>query len=493
MDTIFDVAIIGGGINGCGCAADAALRGLSVVLLEKDDLAAHTSSSSTKLIHGGLRYLERYEFSLVKKALKERQTLLTVAPHLVHPQPFVLPHQKHMRPAWLLRLGLFFYDNLTRKNQLPKCQSIHRDDNNQYFTPLIKELTQGFLFYDASTDDARLTIINALQAKNNGASIRPQSTVVKTEVIDNQWQLTIQPKTGAQYKLMAKTLINAAGPWVEFIAKMTQIPNPQKMTLVKGSHIVVPKLYEGQHAYLLQHADKRVVFVIPYYGDSMIGTTDVPFNGPLEEVQISEDEITYLISLVNAYFKKKLDPKDIIDSWSGIRPLLATDGLEVKTLSRDYSFQLSTTLAPIVTIYGGKITTYRQLSEEIINQLSPFFPKIGPCKTKQSPLPGATFGSMDFDHYVAYAKNKYQWLGKDLLERYLFNYGSCMEHFLSKCNSFESMGEQFGASLYQVEVDYLVQEEWAIDSEDVLKRRTKLILNMDAASQKKLAAYLKPL
>lgn len=490
MDHVFDVAIIGGGINGCGCAADAALRGLSVVLLEQDDLASKTSSSSTKLIHGGLRYLEHYEFGLVKKALEERQTLLNLAPHIVHPQSFILPYQDHMRPSWLLRLGLFFYDNLSRKNRLPKCKAIRRENKNSYFNPLNDSLTRGFLFYDAATDDARLTVLNAIQARNHGASIRPHSKVIHAETINNLWQLTIQPDTGDAYTLKAKALINAAGPWVESIARLTATETQQEIALVKGSHIIVPQLYEGKHAYFLQNSDQRVIFVIPYHGFSMIGTTDVAFNSPLDQVFISEEEIDYLTQLVNSYFKVQLNKDDILYSWSGIRPLLSSEGKEAKALSRDYSYQFRESPAPIVTIFGGKITTYRQLAVDIINQLKPIFPGIAPSKTKQTPLPGATLEKMNFADYVTYAKEKYHWLDQDTLHRYLYTYGTYTEFFLSQCTDTESMGKKFGASLYQVEVDYLIAKEWALDCDDILIRRTKLGLSMNSESKRELMEYL---
>lgn len=492
MEQVFDVAIIGGGINGCGCAADAAQRGLSVVLLEQDDIASKTSSSSTKLIHGGLRYLESYEFALVKKALEERQTLLNLAPHIVHPQSFILPYQKHMRPAWLLRLGLFFYDHLSRKNHLPKCKSIRRTNKNNYLSPLIEQIRRGFLFYDAATDDARLTITNALQAKSHGASIRPNSQVIHVEVINNIWHLTIQPKSAAAYHIKAKALINAAGPWVASMAKLTNIQVTQQITLVKGSHIIVPKLYEGKHAYFLQHDDKRVVFVIPYYGFSMIGTTDAVFDEPLSApIRISTEEIQYLLDLVNAYFKTQLSSQHLIYSWSGVRPLLSTEGKELKSLSRDYSYEFNVRPAPIVTIFGGKITTYRQLAEETVNQLRTIFPLIPHSQTKTTPLPGSTFGTMLFEQYLIYARKKYNWLDKEVLNRYLYSYGSRTEDFLSKCTDIESMGKQYGSSsLYQVELDYLINEEWASTLEDVLERRTKLGLTMDSTSKKELATYL---
>lgn len=490
MEHIFDVAIVGGGINGCGCAADAALRGLSVVLFEQDDLASQTSSKSTKLIHGGLRYLEYYEFSLVKKALEERQTLLSVAPHLVHSQAFMLPYQKHMRPAWFLRLGLFIYDHLNRSNRLPHCQSMYRKKNSTYFQPLDKSLNKGFLFYDAATDDARLTISNALQAKNYGASIRPRSKLIKTECIDGLWQLSIQAHTGLIYQIHAKTIINATGPWVEHTAQLTQTTLKHPLALVKGSHIVVPKLYEEDQAYFLQHEDKRVVFVIPYHGYSMIGTTDVPFTDSPEQVRIDQQEIDYLINLVNSYFKTQINAKDIVCSWSGIRPLLATKNKNASSLSRDYSYELALTPAPIITILGGKITTYRQLAEEVINQLKPFFPQLQSSATKTTPLPGAACGSMDFEQYKTYAEKHYHWLNKDLLNRYLYSYGSRMDLLIGSRTSMHAMGKKYGKELYEAELDYLIDEEWAQKSEDILERRSKLGLNMSDASKKEVAEYI---
>ncbi len=489
MEQIFDVAIIGGGINGCGCAADAALRGLSVVLFEQDDLASKTSSSSTKLIHGGLRYLEYYEFSLVKKALVERQTLLTLAPHLVHPLAFVLPYQKFMRPSWFLRLGLFLYDHLSTENRLPRCKSVYREEST-CFDPLMTKFNHGFLFYDAATDDARLTITNALQAKNHGASIRTRERVIKTEVMNNLWHLTIQPQNGAAYQITAKALINASGPWVEATTKMLQTPLQHQMALVKGSHIVVPQLYEGKQAYFLQHQDKRVIFVIPYHGYSMVGTTDVPFNGELDQVQINEEEIHYLITLVNSYFNKQIKADDILYSWSGVRPLLAEQEKKASALSRDYSYEVATIPAPIITILGGKITTYRQLAEEVIDHLKLIHPQLIPSKTKHKPLPGAIWDSMSFIDYLAYAKKKYHWLSSELLNRYLYSYGTNIERFLAPCTNLHDMGKQYGTELYQIELNYLIEQEWAQTAEDILFRRTKLGLSMDEKSQEELTYYL---
>ncbi|WP_272943435.1 glycerol-3-phosphate dehydrogenase [Legionella anisa] len=349
----------------------------------------------------------------------------------------------------------------------------------------------GFLFYDAVTDDARLTIANAIQAKNHGASIRTHSTVIHAEVVNNLWQLTVQPKVGSSYTLYAKSVVNAAGPWVKSVEQLTQTPDRQKISLIKGSHIIVPQIYEGNHAYLLQHQDKRIIFVIPYHGFSMIGTTDIPLTGNNPgNTSISNEEIQYLIELVNLYFECKISEKDIIYTWSGVRSLLANGNKAASALSRDYSYKIHFNPAPIVTIYGGKITTYRQLAEEVINQLLQTFPQIGPSLTASTPLPGAVFEGMNFEQYTQYAKEKYKWMDKDLLQRYLYTYGSRMELFLAPCNSRESLGKKYCTYLYQVEVDYLILEEWAQSCDDILKRRTKLDIIIDEVGKKELAKYL---
>ncbi len=496
MDRIFDVVIIGGGINGCGCAADAALRGLSVLLVEQDDIASKTSSSSSKLIHGGLRYLEHLDFKLVKKALNERQMLLKLAPHLVHPLPIVLPYEKNMRPAWMLRAGLFIYDHLSRINKLPGSTWIRRDTQPNLFSPLDSHLNQGFLFYDCGTDDARLTMANALQAKTHGATVMTQTTLISAETIETregiqrEWLLTLQEKSSRPFQVHAKTVINAAGPWVETVNQRLNIPLQHTMTLVKGSHVVVHKLYEGNHAYLLQHDDKRVVFVIPYHDHTMIGTTDVPFISNLDDISIESGEIDYLFALVSRYFNKHLQQSDIINTWSGVRPLLSDNGKNPSSLSRDYSFHFSTHPAPCITLYGGKITTYRQLSRESINLLRAVFPEIPESSTQTSPLPGAMYGSMRFNEYQQYARDKYHWLDDKILERYLESYGTRTEQVLNGCQNMSDLGISFSDSLYEAEVKYLLQEEWAKTCEDILWRRTKLGLAMDADNQRALLNYL---
>ncbi len=488
MEQVFDVAIIGGGINGCGISADAAMRGLSVILIEKDDLASKTSSASSKLIHGGLRYLEYCHFSLVKKALGERQNLLNLACHLVHPIPFIMPYQQQLRPKWLLRAGLFVYDKLNRNNQLPNSKSIYRVTHPSYFSPLANSLHEGFLFYDCITDDSRLTISNALQARKHGATIWRDSELLAANTQNAIWHLTVQRKKKEIKTVKAKTAINATGPWVESIDKLLAITSPLKMTLVKGSHLVVRKLYEGKHAYLLQHSDKRIVFTIPYHEFTLIGTTDVAFSGNLNEVIISNDEITYLTDLVEHYFNCQLTEQNIIASWSGIRPLLASPSQSISALNRDYSYNYTSVPAPAITIHGGKITTYRQLASQIVNKLAPFFPTMPYSKTDISPLPGS---EANYDEYVLFAHKQYHWLDEKIRARYLANYGTRTELFLAHCQNMADLGHHFGNGLYQVEIDYLVQEEWAIDCEDILWRRTKLGLHFNSMDTKTLAAYLK--
>lgn len=491
MEKIFDLAIIGGGINGCGIAAEAATRGASTVLIEKDDLASKTSSSSSKLIHGGLRYLENYDFNLVKKALNERQILLTVAPHLVHALPFFLPYDPNMRPTWLLRAGLFLYDRLSRQNQLPKSQYIKHPLSSSFLSPLQDTFQKGFLFYDCATDDARLTLVNALQAKQYGAIICPRTTLISSEIINNHWQLHIKLQSGESSLLRAKCIINATGPWVREINQLLNISNHYNMSLVKGSHLLVSKLYEGEQAYLLQHTDKRILFVLPYHGHTMIGTTDIALHESLDNIHISTAEIIYLCSVVNRYFKRQVDTKDILASWSGVRPLI--DDPKVKKtqlLSRDYHYHLSFKPALALSIYGGKITTYRQLAFEVINTLASHLPHLKPSTSAHTPLPGAIFNHLNYQNYVDDLQTRFLWLPQTLKRRLLKTYGTKLEKILSPCQQMQDLGHHFGHELYQVEVDYLVKEEWACTNEDILWRRTKLGFKFTPEEQQQLMNYL---
>ena len=491
FDRVFDVVIIGGGINGAGCAADAALRGLSVLLCEQDDLASKTSSSSSKLIHGGLRYLEKFDFKLVRKALNERETLSRIAPHLIDPLPIFIPLQSTMRPAWFVRMGLFIYDHLSRINALPHSRLFRRRQKTPYFTPLDAKVSKGFLFYDCKTDDARLTVVNALQAKQHGANIMTQTRLIKAEVIDARWHLTLQTSSGQVILVQATSVINAAGPWVSNVNQLLHLPDMHHLSHVKGSHLVVHKLYEGEHAYLLQHDDQRIVFVVPYHGHTMIGTTEVPFKGSLDDISVEPFEIDYLLALIHRYFNKRLASSDIITTWSGVRPLISVEGKQNTALSREYACHLSNEPAPALSIYGGKITTYRQLAVEAIDQLSVLFPALPPSATAVTPLPGAAFGTMTFVEYLRYAAEKYHWLDDMTRNRYLNVYGTRTEMILAGCKNKDHMGVRFTDTLYQVEVDYLMQDEWACCVDDILWRRTKLGLTMEASHQKKLSDYIK--
>lgn len=385
--TCYDLVVIGGGINGCGIAADAALRGLSVLLCEKDTLAAQTSSKSSKLIHGGLRYLESYDFALVKKARDEQQRLLTLAPHLVRPCPFILPHQPAIRSFWRLRAGLFLYDHLSLTNTLPPHRALQRSTEPRYFEPLQASFTKGLLYYDCLTDDVALTQANAQQALQHGARILTHTPLIAAQVVDHQWQLTFQPQDHPALQVQTKVVVNASGPFLKTVATCLHTPLTHTLALVKGSHLLMPPLYEGEQAYVLQHRDKRIIFVLPYQGKHLIGTTDTWYNGDLNHVTLDVQESEYLCHTVNQYFKQPLSPTDQLDSFSGVRPLVYQSGQSAQALSRDYVIDFTSAPAPCLTIYGGKITTYRQLALEAVNALKPLFPDLSPSRTQEIPLP----------------------------------------------------------------------------------------------------------
>lgn len=486
MTQSFDVAVVGGGINGCGLAADAALRGLSVILIEQGDIASKTSSSSSKLIHGGLRYLEYYDFALVKKALIEREILLSVAPHLIRPQAFILPHQAHVRSAIWLRMGLFLYDRLHSSNSLPLSHLVKRRSAANYFNPLCDTINKGFVFYDCKTDDARLTLANALQARAHGAVISLHSELIQAEAVDSHWQISIRTPNGTCQPLKARVLINAAGPWVNEVNHRINNPPDYALSLIKGSHLVVKAIYSGEQAYLLQHEDKRVVFVIPYHGYTLIGTTDVPYTNSLENIQISQEETLYLLNTVNQFFKINYQQADIIQSWSGVRPLLASDHTKPQALSRDYQFSFKKSPAPLISIYGGKLTTYRQLAEEAIDKLKEIFPNLSPSTTRKQPLPGAE----NFHSYQIDARQHYSWMDPILLKRFLSSYGSRCDILLQNCHQLPDLGKAFGHGLYEREINYLLEYEWAKSAEDILWRRTKLGLFFEENERIALENYL---
>lgn len=488
LPNLVDVAIIGGGINGCGSAADAALRGLSVVLCEQQDLASQTSSASSKLIHGGLRYLEQFDFALVKHALDERQRLMELAPHLVRPLPFVIP-KNDTRPNWLVSAGLFLYDHLSRQNTLPHHQKLSRTTHPKDFSPLLAHYQEGFSYYDAQAEDTRLVIANALQAKAHGAHILTHTTVIQIEAQKNKWALLLRLQNGETQTCYARTLINASGASVQKINQKAGISSRYSTTLIQGTHLIVPRWYDGEQAYLLQNKDKRVVFVIPYQADyTLIGTTETVFQGNLQNVQAKPQEITYLIETLKHFFCHTLHPKDILHVTCGVRTLVSQDK-DPRKISRDWVYDCIEQPLPYVSIYSGKLTTYRKLSAEIIDHLAQYFPNSNASITDKTPLPGAHHHTLAFKAYEIEARQRYAFLGEKTLERYLRTYGTLIEHFLQGIQHVDALGLKFGETLYQVEVDYLFKEEWANSIEDILWRRTKLGLSLSSEEKAQLNAY----
>ncbi len=492
----YDLIVIGGGVNGCSIAADAAGRGLSVLLCEQYDLGSGTSSESSKLIHGGLRYLEQKEFSLVKHALAEREVWLRRAPHLIHPLKFVLPYEDHHRHPWVIRTGLWLYDHLAKRTSIPASQSFKRNDN-ELLTSLSGRIKSGFSYYDCSCDDARGVIAIAQQAKQNGADIKPRTKVTHVELNSQRthWFLNLlDQQTQKITHVQSRAVINAAGPWVGNVSQNLIDPcYPHRLSLVKGSHIVVPKLYLGDQAYILQNVDKRIVFVIPYLDKySLIGTTDEVFHGKPEDARINDDEIDYLTVIANHYFKKPITKQDIIWQYSGVRPLLDEEGKLPSEISRDYQVIVDeySDIAPLLTVTGGKYTTARLLAEDTMEKLKVFFPLLGAPWTADSTLPGGDLNGLPFEDYKNNIFLQYHTLPKPLLERYCRQYGSLAPTLLGNATSTDELGQCFGGDLYQREVDYLKQHEWAQTADDILWRRTKCGLDLNQQQQAALQQYV---
>ncbi|MCK9799984.1 glycerol-3-phosphate dehydrogenase [Pseudomonas sp. MAFF 302030] len=486
---VYDVAVIGGGINGVGIAADAAGRGLSVFLCEKDDLASHTSSASSKLIHGGLRYLEHYEFRLVREALAEREVLLAKAPHIVKPMRFVLPHRPHLRPAWMIRAGLFLYDHLGKREKLAGSKSLKFGADS----PLKAEISKGFEYSDCWVDDARLVVLNAMAARENGAHVHTQTRCVSARRIKGLWHLHLERSDGSLLSIRAKALVNAAGPWVaKFIKDDLKLDSPYGIRLIQGSHLIVPKLYEGEHAHILQNEDQRIVFTIPYLNRfTLIGTTDREYTGDPAKVSITDGETDYILKVVNAHFKKQLSRDDIVHTYSGVRPLCNDESDNPSAVTRDYTLALSGNAdeAPLLSVFGGKLTTYRKLAESALAQLAPYFKHAKPSWTAQATLPGGE--NMSTPQALAEAlRQKFEWIPSEIAQRWASTYGSRTWRMLEGVESLNDLGEHIGGGLYTREVDYLCSEEWATTAQDILWRRSKLGLFTTPTEQEKLAAYL---
>lgn len=482
FDYDVDLMIVGGGINGVGIARDAAGRGLKVLLCEKNDLASATSSNSSKLIHGGLRYLENYEFRLVREALSERDVLLTNAPHIVHPLRFVLPHNRHLRPAWMIRIGMFLYDNLARRSaRLPGSRRIALRSAPQGVA-LKADITTGFEYSDARVDDSRLVVLNAMDARQRGATILTRTTCLGLQKQDGHWLIRLRAEDGTDITARARVLVNAAGPWVEALQRLAAPPASNgtptsKLRLVKGSHFVVPRMYEGDFAYILQHPDGRIVFVIPYQDQySLVGTTDVAFEGDPTHVRISDEEIAYLCETVNGYFKKPISAADITWSYSGVRPLYDDRAGNASAVTRDYVFDVNTG-GPgdpvLLSIFGGKITTYRRLAEHALQKLAPHTGK-PTAWTARAALPGGDMPQADPEAYARTFMARFPWLAPSLAHRYIYTYGTLAERILGGATSVADLGEDFGGGLYASEVKWLVDHEWARTADDILWRRTRL-------------------
>jgi glycerol-3-phosphate dehydrogenase len=495
----FDVLIVGGGINGVGIARDAAGRGLKVLLAEKDDLGAHTSSSSTKLVHGGLRYLEHYEFGLVRKSLAEREVLLRNAPHIVWPLRFLIPHDPSMRPVWMIRIGLFLYDHLARREILPGSETVDLR-GHEAGSPLKEHWRAGIMYSDGWVDDARLVVLNALDAHERGATVLPRTRCAAVRRDGNLWRAELVGAGGDVRTVQARGLVNAAGPWAAgFLREAAGWPHVRALRLVKGSHIVVRRLFEHPYAYIFQNPDKRIVFAIPFEREfTLIGTTDVEIGGDPGEARADAAEIDYLCTMTNRYFSRQIAPADVVWTYSGVRPLL-DDGADASSVTRDYRLELDAGGAPLLSVWGGKLTTYRALAEEAVQMLARPLGITAGDWTARAPLPGGDLGSAvtasgdpmaDFERFCELQAQRRPWLPAPLLRRYARAYGTRIDRLLGNASALSQLGDEVAPGLYAAEIDYLTGVEWARTAEDILWRRSKLGLHLPADAAGRVDAWL---
>ncbi len=494
-NAVIDLLVIGGGINGAGIARDAAGRGLSVMLCEQGDLAGATSSASSKLIHGGLRYLEYYKFRFVREALKEREVLLAMAPHIVWPARFVLPYENGLRPAFIIEAGLLLYDWLAPRKRLRRSRRIALRGGLEG-APLKQHFTTGFVYSDCRVDDARLVVLNALDAKERGAAILTRTRCVAARRDGALWHVTLlDAHTATMTTVSARALVNAAGPWAaDVFADASGYEPGKKLRLVQGSHIIVPKLYAGDQCYVLQSDDQRIIFVMPYQTNySLIGTTEVGFNGDPSKARISADEISYLCACVSRYFATPLSPSDVVASYTGVRPLYDDGAKNASAATRDYVLDLNAPPkgAPLLSVFGGKITTYRRLAEDALGKLSPYLkPPRDECWTAVSPLPGGDMEDGNFDRFLRALRGKYPWLEAGMATRLARAYGTRAAIILGNAQSASDLGIDFGAGLFQAEIDYLIGQEFARTPEDILWRRSKLFLHLSIDQIAAVSTYV---
>lgn len=498
----YDLLIIGGGINGTGIARDAAGRGLRIILVEKNDLGSATSSSSSKLIHGGLRYLEQYEFRLVAEALSEREVLLNIAPHLVVPLRFVMPHVPELRPRWMIRTGLFLYDHLGKRafaagggsNALPGSHGVDLRVL-PYNSGLKTTLTNGFIYSDCRVDDARLVLANALSARELGAEVHTRTEGIRAKRENDSWQVVLRSAGGKERTITARGIVNAAGPWVKKVLNDTLHQASQdNVRLVKGSHIVVPSLYEGDHAFILQNDDGRVVFMIPYEGCyTLIGTTDIALAGDPAQPRISSDEVDYLCRAVNRYLLNPITANTVVWSYAGVRPLYDDGTANPSAVTRDYTLRRDDDAgsAPVLSVFGGKITTYRKLAEHAVDKLSPWFPDMQAPWTATQSLPGGDLKGVSFAEFAeVQLQRDYPWLPDDGRRALARRHGSRIHAVLNGARSLSDLGQHFGAGLYAREINHMIAREWAQSATDILFRRTKAGLHLNAEQQQAVASYV---
>jgi glycerol-3-phosphate dehydrogenase len=492
-----DVLIVGGGVNGAGIARDLAGRGLSVVLVEQDDLASHTSSSSTKLIHGGLRYLEHREFALVRKALAEREVLLRIAPHIMWPMRFVMPHEPSMRPFWMIRAGLFLYDHLARRELLAGSETIDLR-RHPAGLPMKPFLRRAFVYSDGWVDDARLVVLNAMDARDRGAQILTRCRCVQARREGGLWSAELRSTVDqGAWSVQARLLVNAAGPWAaEFLQQQAGVKGGRTLRLVKGSHIVIPRLFEHDDAYLLQAPDRRVIFVIPYEEHfTLVGTTDVEVPALATPVKIDANEIQYLCDQVNRYFERQILPAHVVWSYAGVRPLLEDEASDASSVTRDYQLELDTNGPVLLSVWGGKITTYRKLAEEAARLIAGQLGVERPDWTEAQALPGGDLSpwltpsdrpDRDIDQFLAQLVAEFPALPPALLRRWVRAYGGLVRAFLTPDRP---LGEELAPGVFEGELRYLRASEWALTLEDVLWRRSKLGLHLSPPQTQRLSQW----